>query len=655
MRHSVARKVTRRVSLLLLAAMIILFIGAFHLVSNVISGANEKYELTILGIYTDLLVEESEMQGIPIDAEHTDSVIRYGEYICDWYGVDYVYIYVPDVENDTVTYIAAAYTDGMVDEAPDDNMIGRTAEHKLTSEELAVWNGEQYVGHITSNNGYGHEVSTILRIEDSFGNRAIAGVDIAYSDIIRQVVTAFSILALIIIAVLLGIYFAVYLIIRKRVSRPAQLISGSMVDFITDGKRSGVKLDDSGSDEFSMIAGAFNSMTDNIDSYLENISDLTRRQEHQKTELDIASRIQRGFLPKEQLNGYGYEVRAKMLPANDVGGDLYDFIPLDSHRIFTVIADVSGKGISAAMFMSVTLTLIRQYARMELSPGEVLRRVNAILSEKNAALMFATAFVGIYDSDTRRFTYANAGHNLPYVVGDRLSVLDGASGTPLGLFEDGDYPETTVQLGFNDTLFLYTDGVDEAVNTERCFYGTERLESELISCGRRHDADIIARVEDSVRTFSGDVEQHDDITMLTLSVKNAGVLLLDADIKELTRIKAAILALSMPRTELLKLCLAAEECFVNICSYGFADGVPKDEKVCFSLKVSDKIEMKFEDEGQPFNPLKQVISPEDYDMDTQIGGLGRLISFSIADDVSYEYRDGKNILTLTKKVEEENR
>ena len=653
MKNSIARRVRRQVSLLLVAAMIVLFVGAYHLVSKVIYQENEKYALAILGIYTDLLVEESHENHIPIDAEHSDKVIRYGETLCDWYAVDYVYLYTIDEANSTVTYIAASAVDGKVENPPTDHLVGYTAKWDLHPEELAVWRGEKFVGHITANNNFGHEVSTLLRIEDDFGNRMIAGVDVAYRDIQQKILQEFALLATIIVLVLIGINAAVYLIIRKRVSQPAQRISKSMTDFITDGKRSGEKLEVNSKDEFGMIAAAFNSMTDDIDNYLDSIRTLNQAQARQHTELDIAGRIQKGFLPKEHLCTDRYEIRAMMMPAKNVGGDLYDYLPLDDHRVLVVIADVTGKGITAAMFMSVTLMLIRQYAKMGLSPAEILQHTNDTLSENNAEMLFATAFLGIYDSTEQSFTYANAGHNFPYLIGKTLRTLNGAKSAALGLFDDSQYTQETVPLRIGETLFLYTDGVNEAVNEAEHFYGTERLEAVLSAHRAAHGENPVRAVWDDVCAFAGAAEQHDDVTMLALDARNTRELLLDIDVHEMVRIKEAILALPLERALLLNLCLAAEECFVNICSYAFPDGIPDEEKVRFTLSLSDRVTMRFSDGGRPYDPTKHAALAEDYDLDTQLGGLGKFLAVSVVDDVQYEYRDQKNILTLTKYFKEE--
>ena len=655
MKHSIARKLTRRVSLLLLIAAALLFLGAFQTVSGIVKKENQRYAQAVLGVYADLLADQSEQKGIPIDPAHTDDIIRYGEYFCEWYNVDCAYVYVPDPEAGTVTYLGASFQDYQVPNAPEDHMVGRTVAYTLTPGELAVWNNEALFAQFETKSEYGHEISTAMRVTDAFGNAAIAGVDIAYAGVMNKIIRSFLLLALVILAVIAGVYVAAYRFIQEKVSRPAQLLSRTMQEFITDGHRSATKLEAGDDDEFSMMAKAFNRMSDDIDAYEENISALTREQTGRQAEIDIAGRIQRGFLPKERLEGKNCLIRASMTPASDVGGDFYDYLPLDENRSLLVIADVSGKGISAAMFMSVTLTLIRQYARMGLGPDEILRRTNDTLAQRNAAMLFATVFAGIFDSSDRTFTYSNAGHNLPYLIGRRLQTLDKAAGTLLGLFEGESYVCGTVRLSPGDTLFLYTDGVTEAADGTRSFFGEARLEETLRRFRCSGEEDPVAFVDAALADFVGGAQQHDDITMIALTVKDSTTMQLDYRMEEFERLKTVLLRLPLPRPRQLELCLAAEERFANLCSYAFRDGVPEGERVTVTLTVGNRIELAFADGGQPYDPLKDVISPEEYDMDTQVGGLGKLLCVSLSDAVGYEYRDGKNVLTLIKYYEEEDK
>lgn len=651
--RSIAKKVTWHVLLLLLIATLILFAGSFLLVYRLIYRECNTHDQAIATAYADLVTHMSEKEDVPVDAEHPEIAVRYGEYVCQWYNIDYCFLYVPDLEHNKLTCVCVCYNEAKTDESLKDHLTGQVYDYQFSEKEREYWYSGKYFATQESDDRFGHEVRTLYHTQDARGNEFVAGVDSSYGNIYHKVFSSFFLLAAIIVAVLIGVYFAVYLIVRKRISRPAQAISESMQAFITDGKRSHKKLEIGGADEYARIADAFNSMAENIDDYLNSIDRLNRDQERRQTELDIASGIQQGFLPPRYLRADKYELRAVMDPARDVGGDLYDYVKLDEDRVMLAVADVSGKGISASLFMAIILTLFYQYAQMDLSPDEILRRTNDTLSANNPSLVFATAFVAIYDSRTRTLTYSNAGHNLPYVVSDVLHTLDGESGALLGLFEDETYPLNKVSLHKGDTLLLYTDGVTEATDSKREFYGVARLENALTRFRAAHAKDLVTFLRDDLRIFSGDTEPHDDITMLTLTVHETTELLLDLDIREMEQIKNQLLSLPLPRPRILNLCLAAEECFANICSYAFEGGAPQGEKVRVTFTVSDRVTIRFEDGGKPFNPLDQVYEPDDYDPDLQMGGLGRFIAVSVVDEMNYEYQNGKNILTMTIFEEEQ--
>lgn len=654
MKNSITRRVIRPVTFVLLLATVILFVVSFFLINDIISDKTQSYSEAIVTVYSDTVAFDAHNAGVPIDRDFLEEIRFRGDYICRWYEIDFAYIYTIDTATGKLHYIAAS---GRTDEQKAqawDSLIGDVRYRDIHPEELAVWNGEQIFGHYTVNNEYGNELCTVLAVEDDFGNRVLAAVDMSVERVSWQVAKTFLITAAFIAVIIIAVDVVVYLILRKRVSDPARKLSRVMNDFITDGKRRDVQLAEDGDDEYAMIATAFNSMTQNIDAYLSDINSLTRVQQKQQTELEIAAKIQKGFLPPEKHAALGYKISAMMQPARNVGGDFYDYLRLDDHRVLVVIADVSGKGVSAALFMAVTLVLIRQFARMNLSPAEILRRTNDSLSVNNAEMLFATAFVGIYDRNTGCFTYSNAGHNHPYLLSDRVHCIDDATGALVGLFEKEIYPEATLHLNRGDSVFLFTDGVNESTNAERQFFGDDRLEKVLADVCASHSGDSVSAVLEAVKRFKGDSEQHDDITMLSLSACDSLEMSLGYDIREFFHIKEAILDLPMPRQKQLNLCLAAEECFVNICSYAFPDGVPDGEKIHFVLSMTDRVTLRLEDGGQPFDPLANMKTPDDYDIDTQIGGLGDFLAMSIADDIRYDYRDSKNILTFTMFLEEQN-
>ncbi len=647
MKNSIAKNVTRRVSTVLIIAALILFVASAWIVQHIIYNKSKSYSKSILSSYSDLIVNEFDALDIPIDEAHSDRILDIGDKMCRWYEVDFAYLLVPNDNGKGIRYVCVSQNKKFDKINPDDRYVGKKTDYVLTKDELEVWKGQREFSNSITKSKKDYEISTMTKISDEYGNTVLAGIDQSYNDVVKEIIKLFSMLAFIIVLVVLGVYLLVYVVIKRRVSKPAEILSKSMNEFITDGVCSSVTLKSKEDDEYSMIASAFNCMTKNINEYIKDINNLSREKERQKTELDIASQIQKGFLPKNHVNSDFYEVRTTMLPAKDVGGDFYYYMPLDDDNVLAVIADVSGKGISAALFMAVTLTLTVQYAKLNLSPAEILEKTNETLCGNNPTMLFATEFVGVYNSKTQEFTYSNAGHDIPYLlVNNEIKALDSAKGTLLGLFEDEKYSNDTVHLDVGDTLFLYTDGVTESADKDNKFFGRNRLESALKEFRESNAYNLISFIDGKLSEFSSGAEQHDDITMLTLTVKKTERMFLDFDTAEFSKIKDFILSTPIERSEQLKLCLCAEEWFINICSYAFPDGVPTNEKIEFSFILSDRIIMRFVDGGQQFNPLEHIINIDDYDIETQVGGLGNFITVSNTDDIFYKYENGKNILTL---------
>ncbi|MCQ2149777.1 MAG: SpoIIE family protein phosphatase [Bacteroidales bacterium] len=649
MRRPIARKLALRLFAAFTAAFALLLAGTYYSFRREAILKGVQYLKLLVGVYSDIIMHEAHTENVPADLSFYRRFNYFGEYLCSWYRVDYIYAYVPDLENGTITYISVSRNRNKFGDLSRDHMGGVTEKHTLTPEELKVWNGEIAFG-TSGNVRFEEATDVIMLLKDDFGNKVMVGAATHTNDLQEEVKNGFVVIALFIIFIAAVLSGLLYVLMRRMVSEPASRISEQMSEYISEGKKSAIKLESDGDDEFAMIADAFNKMTEDIDKYIIDIARLGRDKERQQAEVDIATDIQKGFLPSGYASLANCIVKAVMKPARHIGGDLYYYIELDAARTMAVVADVSGKGISSAMFMVMTLTLIRQFARMGYSPSEILRNVNDHLSEKNPKMMFVTAFVGIYDSSVATFTYANAGHNPPYLIHGRPVMLDGTQGTPLGIFQDEEYSERTVRMEEGDSVFLYTDGISEAVNASGEFYGTSRLEKTLEDTAVTAGRGYVNAVDASVRAFTDGTEQNDDITMLVLRARENTVLELDYDIKEFGAIREILFASGLPENLLMELCIAAEECFVNICSYAFEGPVPEGEKILFSFEYADKVEMRFTDGGRPFDPRHDLPDAEEYDIDNSVGGLGRLIAFSIADSVDYERLDGKNILTITKSV-----
>lgn len=649
MSHSIAKKVTARISVILIIALSVLFAASFFLVRDIISDNLKEQNEAMVTVYSDMVIEEAfSKNAAAFDENLAENILARGDYICRLFKIDFAYLFVP-LEPGKIQYVCVSQNKKFDSINPDDKYINKIDDYTLTRDERAVWNGEKDISTSITQSKTGYEVSTMIRIQDPSGNYYMAGVDQSYNGMKREIGVLLSIITLTILLVIGLVNLCVYLIMRRSVSAPAQKVCRVMNEFLTDGERSDVKLEVEGDDEFAMISSAFNSMSADINDYLANISRLTHEQEQQDAQLNISARIQRGFLKDTYFEANRCVIHADMIPAKHIAGDLYDYLQIDDNKFLTVIADVSGKGVAASIFMAVTLMLIREFAKMDLSPAEILSKVNDTLSENNPSLLFLTAIVGIYDSDKKTYTYANAGHNLPYILNSRVTPLAGEQNVLLGLFPGEVFTENTVKLETGDTLFLYTDGVNEAVNADKQFFGTGRLEAALrdfITAKKENPVDF---VNQKVADFVGDAERHDDITMLCFSPAETEHLVLEAEEPAFETLKNKILSLPIPRKEQLNLCLAAEEIFMNICAYSYPEQSRKGQ-VRVLIALSNRVTLRFTDTGIPFNPTRDPINPDEYDVDTQIGGLGRFIAFNQVDDAEYEYKNGKNILTLTKYI-----
>ena len=238
-------------------------------------------------------------------------------------------------------------------------------------------------------------------------------------------------------------------------------------------------------------------------------------------ELGIAARIQQSILPRTFPpfpDREEFELYASMFAAKEVGGDFYDFFLIDEHRLGFVIADVSGKGVPAAIFIAVSRTLLRATALEKLPPGKCLEYVNAALSSDSDTTMFVTVFYGILHTDTGEVEFCIGGHNPPYLfsANGRVQVLDAPTHMLLGVLSDVPYETHRLKLEPGEGMFLFTDGVTEAMDANDVLYSEERLEEVLQKFRDRSADEMVREVVTDVRKHAGDAPQSDDITVLVL-------------------------------------------------------------------------------------------------------------------------------------------
>lgn len=241
-------------------------------------------------------------------------------------------------------------------------------------------------------------------------------------------------------------------------------------------------------------------------------------QERIASDLRIAHDIQMSFVPTRYPEVPGYEIHGTLQPAREVGGDFYDCFSLDGDHLCLVLGDVSGKGVPAALFMAVTKTLLTATALAAHSPAPLLTSVNERVSRNNDTCMFVTVFCGILHIPSGRIVYTNAGHNPPAVVrhAGGVEVLEAARSPALGIDEETRYEVFDVKLDFGDTLFMYTDGVTEAINSQEEMFSERRLRAELSASSVHSAHDLVTRMLENVMAYSGEVPQADDIAMLVL-------------------------------------------------------------------------------------------------------------------------------------------
>ncbi len=315
---------------------------------------------------------------------------------------------------------------------------------------------------------------------------------------------------------------------EKKFLVPIKSISNVVSNYGTNGKLdnktivSECERFSSNETEVGDMTAAIIKMLNDIEIYTFNIKKSTAERERMLAELNLASKIQNGILPHSfgDLNTDSVEIAASMVPARVIGGDFYDCFYVDVDHIAFVIADVSGKGVPAAMFMAMTKMVIQMYFDSGYSPEEVLTLSNSFLCSHNEAEMFVTAFVGLLNHKTGELIYANAGHNLPIIIhNNQAEFMQTDPGFVLSGIDGFQYKQSLVRLLDGDTIFLYTDGVTEANDISNKLFGDERLLNIVNRLTDTSPEKIISFVKKEVSIFTDGQEQFDDITMLALRVR----------------------------------------------------------------------------------------------------------------------------------------
>lgn len=572
------------------------------------------------------------------------------------------YIYIAKIENGTdLTYVYDA-------DNPNDSYepfsLGDTGTINPEFKEdalLIVTEGIRSDNYFYSESEFGYNTSAIVPVYDSEENIvAIIGVEFSmqnlYSMLTEYVIIVFT-MTPIIIFILIYI-FSLY--VKRRIITPIENIEKASTEFMETKEVSISSLEKVNTkDELENLAKTVKQMQIDTLHYIEDIKIVTGERERIGAELNIAKKIQEDMLPAMFPKSPEIpftRLYASMTPAKEVGGDFYDFFDIDGENIGLVIADVSGKGIAAALFMVIAKTLLKNATQAGLTPKEIFEKVNDELCENNGEEMFVTAWLGIFNTKTGHITAANAGHEYPVIrrKNGEFELFKDRHGFVLAGMEHTKYRQYEMEIGEGDTLFLYTDGVPEATNIKNELYGTDRMIKKLNQCGSDDPKELLEYILADVKDFTGEAEQFDDITMLSVIKSDSNVVFGDRDFvpsESGVDVVTAFVEEIMEKSEVSpaiqsKMEIAIDEIYSNIMFYSGADTANVSCNV-----TTDKITITFKDNGKKYNPLEKADADTSLDAEErEIGGLGILIVKKTMDDMRYRYLNGRNILVIEKTL-----
>ena len=479
--------------------------------------------------------------------------------------------------------------------------------------------------------------------------------------------TGYAVIALVAFIMLIGLLILA-LFCRKvvrRISKPLTYFAKS-VDEITKGNIEASLPEIKSQDEMKTLRDSFEVMQHSLTARIEELKTINEQKGRFEGELQAANNIQLSMIPKtfppypdrEDIDIYGL-----LEPAKQVGGDLYDFYIRDE-KLFFCIGDVSGKGVPAALVMAVTRSLFRTISTQESLPQRIMTQINESMVDMNETMMFVTMIVGALDLPTGRLRYCNAGHCAPLLIGGQNGYLPIISNVPVGIMTNFRYSAQETVIDSGTSIFLYTDGLTEAEDSQHHQYGENRLieTANSISQDSSMTAESIIRtMNESVHTFVGSAEQSDDLTLLAINYRKPNrketlneSITLPNDIETIPELNAFVddvcerVGFDMPTTASIN--LALEEAVVNVMNYAY----PATLQGTIEIRaIANDIRIKFiiSDNGIPFDPTTRADADITLSAEERpIGGLGIHLVRQIMDSVNYERIGEMNVLTLRKSL-----
>ena len=454
------------------------------------------------------------------------------------------------------------------------------------------------------------------------------------------------------------------MIIYNLMLKPLQTVQDSIQKYMQSKDRDEVisSLSDvKAHNEIGQLARDVSDLANEIEEYTNNLQTITAERERISTELSLAAKIQDTVLPRDFPafpDRSDFDIYSSMDPAKEVGGDFYDFFLVDDDHLCALIADVSGKGIPAALFMMSSKIILKNKAMEGKSPAEILYAANNDIVADNHAEMFLSVWIGILELSTGKLVAANAGHEYPVIIhaDTGAELYRDKHGFVIGGMENMRYKEYELTLKPGDRIFTYTDGVPEATDSSNEMFGTDRMLEAIRRAGKVTPAGVLESVHKAVDDFVKEAEQFDDLTMLCLEyIGKADEITIDAiagNIPVVTEfIDSRLEAVGCSYKAQMQIDVAIDEIFENIASYAYGDSTGKATvRFGFDEKAQTAY-VTFMDQGTPFDPLN--VEKPDISLSAEerkLGGLGIHIVRKTMDEVEYRYENGCNIMTIIKHI-----
>ncbi len=667
-RHTIGGKIIAW--LLVFTACLIVFLGVLLGIRYYNAQLDAYREVAIsYALQLGVLVEPDSIQRYletkQPDREYTEIELAVSTVAIDE-NIECIYVFVPDEEG--ITYVWDSDEEMMAGKAL--GVKEKYAEGDKEAIRTTMESGEITGLIVSDTEEYGLLGTAYIPLLDyDYNPVAVIGVDISIPQVRDSTIAFVATYTAGVVAFAAALAFVLYRHINRNLVQPLgrlNVATQHMVQNLDAGDS--VTLDVHTGDELEELADSFGKMYADLGTYVRENERITSEKQRMDTELELAAKIQVAMLPRTFPafpEHEEFDIHASMVPAKEVGGDFYDFFMVDDDHLCMVMADVSGKGIPAALFMMMSKTTIANVAITGKGPGAILAQANDKIFANNPEKMFVTVWVGILELSSGRMRCANAGHERPVIQapGQAFEVYKDKHGLVLGVMPGMPYVEYEIEMAPGSKLFMYTDGLPEANNAGEELFGMDRTVEALNRVCDGSPREVLDGVAKAVGEFVGEAPQFDDLTMLCVEylgvgsdeLQVLGEITLEASTKNASKaidfVEKTVAALDPSEHAVVQLGIAVDEVFSNVARYAYQDDAGSVSLTVSAHEPSRTVTITFMDEGVAYDPTTTAAPNTDLPAGERAqGGYGVFLVKKIMDSVCYERRGNANVLTLTKSV-----